>query len=100
MFSLSSYAEERAYQQLLNAITVCPENENPMILLKQSGSNSFGQVEFEDADETIVTAALVSNPGLTNILIMAPTRLMGKMKLEMSYPRPGHALRCIISYSK
>jgi hypothetical protein len=94
--SAEAFASEGANQTLLNAITVCPPNSNPMKYLKQVGGNSFGNAEFDLNSSTRVQVDLIRNPQLLNPMIAAPIVILGKLSLEMTYPAPGFGLVCEI----
>ncbi len=91
-----SGASEEARQKLLNAITVCPENTNPLFWLKRLGGNSFTGTTFS-ADQEAVETTVTLNPQLLNPLIMAPIRLLGTIRVEMTYQPPGYGLRCKVT---
>ena len=89
-------ANSDAFQVLMNAITVCPKDQNPLTQLQAMGGNSFADVKFE-AETQVVTAMGIHDPQLLNPLIMRPSRIMGNVRVEMQYPAPGYGLVCSVS---
>jgi hypothetical protein len=89
----SAHASEVAQEHFLNAMTVCPIKTNPLRALESLGGNSFSSIEMVDNTEA-VTADVVFNPRLRNPMIGAPTRIVGKITVEMTYPAPGYGLVC------
>ncbi len=96
LISVSAYAASPS-QTLMNAVTVCPEKDNPLKLLSNIEGNSFGEPEFEAGSESVVIVDAISNPQLLNPLIMAPVRILSKFRVSMSYPAPGYGLVCSTS---
>lgn len=92
-----TFASDKASQILLNAMTVCPVETNPTTILKKLGGNSFFSSELDASSENTIVVNVVHNPRLYNPLIMAPTRLLGKIRVQMSYPEPGYGLVCKIT---
>jgi hypothetical protein len=92
LFSANAFADEAGYQQLLNAITICPSAQNPSLGLAQLLGNSYSNVNL--VGPKTVTAEILYDPTLINPLSMQPTRLMGNIRIEMSYPAPGYGLVC------
>ena len=97
-FAQNEKAEKNAVadQTFLNAITVCPVEQNPMTGLKELRGNSFANVRSEAANPGLILVDVISNPQLMNPRIMAPTRRMGSLTVQMTYPRPGFGLRCVM----
>ncbi len=87
-----SRVEEIHSQTLMNAIANCPKESNPLKALKDMGGNSFGYVKTKFGKMIEVEA--ISNPKLLNPLIMAPVRLIGYIRVSMSYPAPKQSLKC------
>jgi hypothetical protein len=93
----SAHASELAQQQFLNAVTVCPAQTNPQRALKTLKGNSFSQIEFIGSSEEM-SADVIWNPQLYNPMIAAPTVIVGKITVEMTYPAPGYGLECKVKY--
>lgn len=89
-----SNAFANAEQYLLNAITTCKEEANPLNMLQKMEGNSFSDTKYENDSESAIITNIVLNPRLRNPLIGAPTRAIGKIKVEMNYPLPGRGLVC------
>jgi hypothetical protein len=98
--SMSYGADPTAQQELLNAITVCPTQANPLTALADMHGNSLGDAQFENHSSTAILVDVVYNPQLYNTRIMTPIRLLGKIRVEMTYPEPGYALVCKIAKLK
>lgn len=87
-----------ANQFLLNAITVCPVENNPLPLLYKVDGNSFDHAEFVKGSDTKITVALMSNIQLINPMTKAPLRQMGTAEISMEYPKPGYGLQCTLVF--
>jgi len=87
-----------AYQLLLNAITVCPAEENPALGLSQLLGNAYTNVKFDG--EGIAVATIVHDPRLLNSRVGAPMQIKGDIRIEMSYPAPGFGLVCKLTVNK
>ena len=96
LLSVSAFADEAATQKLLNAVTVCSSASNPLTAMTVYNGNSFGNVAIE-ADTGAITADVVYDPRLQNPLVGAPTRIVGRVRVEMKYPAPGYGLECKVS---
>lgn len=100
LVSVSALAsDENATQLLLNSITVCPASVNPLRALAKLRGNSFTDARFVQGSSGPILVQAVYDPQLLNPLIMAPSRLVGTVRVEMAYPPPGYALRCRVSAS-
>jgi hypothetical protein len=92
----TAHAEGEAAQTLLNALTNCPANTNPMNALKSLGGNVLGNPRFVADGEGAVEFDVVRDPRVMNVMIGAPTVLLGTGKIEMKYSAPGYGLVCAV----
>ena len=90
-------SDSPAQQKFLNAITVCPTQNNPLGALTELNGNSFGNVNLDSVDGSIVKADVISNPKLQNLRVGAPARIKGSIEVKMDYPAPTFALVCTLS---
>src|SRR4051812_3607481 len=92
LFALQSLADERAYQQILNAMAVCPADQNPALVLPQFKANTFLNAQMSNGETANAEIAL--DPRLLNSNTRQPIMLLGTMSIQMSYPAPGFGLVC------
>jgi len=88
----------QASQILLNAITVCPADENPALGLSQLLGNAYTNVKLES--DGVATATIVHDPRLLNSRVGAPLQIRGDIRIEMTYPAPGYGLVCKLTVNK
>jgi len=90
--------EIQASQILMNAITVCPADQNPALGLVELGGNGYSNVKLES--DGVATATIVHDPRLLNSHVGAPLQVKGDISIEMTYPAPGFGLVCKLTVNK
>lgn len=98
--SFNLHANEDGLRVLINSISVCPTENNPLTILHKSKGNSFTSVEIENEDpfNTVIIAEMVHDPRLINPMTRAPMIRLGSVKIAMIYAEE-EKLVCKLKYS-
>ncbi|MCC6277994.1 MAG: hypothetical protein IT289_08780 [Oligoflexia bacterium] len=76
---------------LADGITLCPEKQNPMTVLKDQGANRFAGERQISQTPSVVLVELLHDPSVYNESLSLPIKLVGMMRLEMGYEsNPGN----------